>query len=140
MKKKLNNNILKAITVMFLSPIYLFSDSAITSTDFFRAYLDVELVENAHNTGELNMILAEALSNETPLDIKIAIINALSWDVDGKDNAVYFKKYLLKKYNIYNDNNFYDIINDEEILCLSYLTVMDDYFNPLKAIDIMENI
>ena len=94
MKKKLNNNILKAITVIFLSPSYLFSDSPITSTDFYRAYLDVELVENAHNSGELNMILAEALSNETPLDIKMAIINALSWDLDGKDNAVYFKNYL----------------------------------------------
>ena len=50
----------------------------------------------------------------------MAIINALSWDLNGKDNAIIYRKYLEGKYNIPNESFIYEKINDEESKIFNY--------------------
>ena len=110
-----------------------FADSPITSTDIYKSYLDISAVNNAKESGVLNDYLAEQLlSDEITIDVKVAIINALSWDFDGKNNAEIFKSYLLEQYKKEKLDMSY--LSDHELLCLGYLTVMDDYFHPNKAL------
>ena len=67
------------LLLIFLSVIN--ADSPITSTDFYKAYLHIPEVEEAHTIGVLSEGIAEYLLNsDNSLDKKAAVINALSWD------------------------------------------------------------
>jgi hypothetical protein len=116
-----------------------YADSPITSTDFYKAYLDIEMVKKAETEGVMSMKFAEFLCDpEVPLDQKAALVNALSWNIDGKDNAEIFTYYLaLMNNKTVTDLQIADLAPDE-LLCLGYLTVMDDYFNPDKALPYLE--
>lgn len=128
----------KILLFIWISIAYLnvHADSPITSTDFYSAYSNYPIVMSAKSSGVLdNVMISFLLDDKQPLEIKVAVINALSWNFDGKNNAELFKKALTKKYK----KDFNDIkltkFEDYELLCLGYLTVMDDYFNPKYAID-----
>ncbi len=123
---------------LFLS-LAVFADSPITSTDFYEAYFDVDMVKNAKDSGVLNNEIAGFLASPVkPLDQKAAVVNALSWKFEGKDNAQKFQKFLMKKYRK-NEKTFkLEILSGGELLSLGYLTVMDDYFHPQKSIPILE--
>ena len=121
-------------TLLFLSVIN--ADSPITSTDFYKAYLHIPEVEEAHTIGVLSEGIAEYLLNsDNSLDKKAAVINALSWDFDRKINAFLFKRYLKAKYQIKdNIDSLIQVMNDEELFCLGYITVMDNYFSPENSL------
>ena len=109
----------------------VFADSPLTNSDFYKAYLDVPLV---NKTSKSNGVLTDEVfdylnSNANTIDKKIALINSLKWNINGKNNAaVYFKKLLLI-HNEYTTNNFYNKGTAEELICYSYLKAMDNYFD-----------
>ena len=117
------------------------ADSPITSTDFYKAYLHIPEVEEAHEIGVLSDKIAQfLLDSENSLDKKSAVINALSWDFDRKINAFLFKRYLKAKYQVKDDiDSLMKIMNDEELFCLGYMTVMDNYFDPEKSLIYFES-
>ena len=56
-----------------------YSDSPLTSTDFYRAYLDVPVVAD-HVEAEMNEEIFDILqSDEYRMDVKVAVINAMGW-------------------------------------------------------------
>ena len=120
----------------------LIADSPITSTDFYKAYLSIPEVESARSIGIINEQIANFLLNaEHTIDKKAAVINALSWDLNGKVNAILFNKYLYKKYNyIENPDSLIHIYTDSELFCLGYLTVMDNYHKPEKGLIFFDSI
>ena len=71
------------------------ADSPLTSTEFFRAYLDVKEVKYAsENTLDDKLLKFLASAKANPVH-KLAVINALSW---GKTDYVNtFEAFLLKK-------------------------------------------
>ena len=117
------------------------ADSPITSTDFYEAYLHIPEIEEAHEIGVLSEGMAQfLLDSENSLDKKAAVINALSWDFDRKINAFLFKRYLNAKYQIKDDiDSLVKVMNDEELFCLGYMTVMDNYFDPEKSLIYFES-
>lgn len=115
------------------------ADSPITSTDFARAYLDVAMVKRADKTRVLDREIADYLSDpEVAIDCKAAVINALSWDLDGKHNAELFKYHLALKHQRTLDRLETGDLTADEVFCLGYLTVMDDYFDPAPALPLLE--
>jgi len=128
-----------ALAILLLWPMLANADSPITSTDFHKAYMDIKMVEVAAEAKTINPDIAAFLMNsKIPLDIKAAVINALSWDINGKKNAELFKIYLGLKYRIRAKDLKISKLNGDELFCLGYLTVMDDYFRPEVAIPILE--
>jgi len=128
------NNKLHLFCLFFLSVVT--ADSPITSTDFYKAYLHIPEVEEAHEIGVLSEGMAQfLLDSENSLDKKAAVINALSWDFDRKINAFLFKRYLKAKYHVKDDiDSLIKIMNDVELFCLGYITVMDNYFSPENSL------
>jgi isocitrate dehydrogenase kinase/phosphatase len=124
--------------IAFTPPI-VFADSPITSTAFYTVYLDVDMVKKAEAEGVMNLDFAEFLCDpDVPLDHKAALVNALSWNIDGKQNAEIFTYYLaLKNKKTVTDLKMEDL-SAPELMCLGYLTVLDDYFNPDKALPYLE--
>ena len=117
------------------------ADSPITSTDFYKAYLHISEVEEANKVGVLSEGMAQyLLDSENSIDKKAAVINALSWDFDRKINAFLFKRHLKAKYQVKDDiDSLVKVMNDEELFCLGYMTVMDNYFDPEKSLIYFES-
>jgi hypothetical protein len=111
------------------------SQSPITNTPFYTAYSDFKIISSAEASGYLDQEIADNLmSVKISTDVKAAIINALSFEILGKDNAERFKKILLDKYNADSYNKIDTLLTADELFCLGYLTVMDDYFSPERGI------
>ena len=125
--------------LFFLSVVT--ADSPITSTDFYEAYLHISEVEEANKVGVLSDKIAQyLLDSENSIDKKAAVINALSWDFDRKINAFLFKRHLKAKYQVKDDiDSLVKVMNDEELFCLGYMTVMDNYFDPEKSLIYFES-
>ena len=135
----------KTIIVIILLPLLLIfsatsrADSPITATDFYKAYMDVKMVKRAHLEGVMGLEIAEFLSSpENPIDVKAAVINAISWKFEGKSNAELYAYYLALLYHLPVSELNTDFLGADETFCLGYLTAMDDYFHPEFAIPLLE--
>jgi hypothetical protein len=116
------------------------ADSPITSTPFSEAYQDYNIVKAAKRSGILTVEMAEYLSSPTnPVDIKAALINGLSWKFEGKKNALLYRYYLGLKYGSTIEQLTPNFLTPDEVFSLGYLTVMDDYFKPQKALLLLES-
>jgi hypothetical protein len=125
---------LSATTLLWSMAAPSRADSPITSTNFAEAYQDYDIVKRAQETGTLDLEMAQYLSSRsTPIDVKAALINALSWKFEGKRNAKLYRYYLGLIYDQPAEDLMPSQLSDHELFALGYLTVMDDYFNPLKA-------
>src|SRR3990170_773368 len=137
MKKKLVFVLI--LKLLFLFPATTHADSPITATKFYEAYMDVKMVERAHLEGVMGLEIAEFLTSpENPIDVKAAVINALSWRFDGKSNAELYAYYLALLYHVSITELDTEFLSADEIFCIGYLTAMDDYFHPEKALPILE--
>lgn len=112
----------------------MWADSPLTSTPLWKGYRDLPEVASARDIERLNTSLAQYLLSKATLDKKIAVINALSWNYYGKQNAALFLEVLGQKYKSQDAKVLEGRLTAEERLCLAYLTAMDDYFHVEKAL------
>ena len=127
------------LNVLFMFSAVTHADSPITATDFYKAYMDVKMVERAHLEGVMGLEIAEFLTSpETPIDVKAAVINALSWRFEGKSNAELYAYYLALLYHVSVAELDTEFLSADEVFCMGYLTAMDDYFHPEKALPLLE--
>ena len=119
---------------LLLSAVQLsFADSALTSTEFYKAYLDVPIVKAAAD--QPNVLFDEA----NPLDVKLALINAVGWEIEGltayKDYLNYCIQHFPKsKYGIapgkrVTQQDVFKHASPEQKAVLVYLSAMSNYFN-----------
>ncbi len=112
-----------------------FADSPLTSTPFYKGYLDVAIIkEAAKSNGKITEKQLQFLTNsKNPIAIRLALINSLGWDTKGKSNAPEYLDYLFEKHPQLNYKNFINKAFAEELICYAYLKAMDDYFNVKSA-------
>lgn len=135
---------MKAILILLFSSLLLMksnsclADSPLTSTDFCQAYNDEPMVLLAKsNQGKLSKELMEYLIlDNRPLDIKIAIINQLGWQIEGYENAKDFMQYLIVTKRFSSSQDFYQRASGDLLLCMAYLKAMDNYFSVDEALKI----
>lgn len=113
--------------ILFLLSFDALADSPVTSTSFYSAYNEIPQIYVAEKEGLLNYELASYLSSNATIDKKVALINALGWKFEGKNNKTLYTKFLNAKYN--TPELDYSKISPDEHLCLGYLAIMDDYFH-----------
>ncbi len=74
------------------------ADSPLTSTNFAAFYTEYEIVEYAMNNQVLDQkVIDYLISDKNPLDVKAAVINALSWTA-ATDRHPDFLAALTQKY------------------------------------------
>lgn len=112
-----------------------FADSPLTSTEFYKGYIDIAIVKQARKSdGIITEKQLQFLTNsKNPIAIKLALINGLGWDTKGKSNAPKYLAYLFKKQPLLNYKNFYNKATAYQLICYAYLKAMDDYFNVKSA-------
>lgn len=114
------------------------ADSPLTSTDFWTAYRDVPQVRTAHDLRRLNNGLANYLLSKAPLDRKAAVINALSWNYEGQQNAPLFLEAASLKYGK-SDAEVRYMLKPDERFCWGYLMAMDNYFDVKTSLLTLRN-
>lgn len=126
--------IFTVLFVLFSETGIAYADSPVTSTPFSKAYYDVDLVEKASRRNTITADMAEYLADENnPIDVKAAIINALSWDVKGKNNTEIYCDMIYGK--SLKDMDASTLSGDQQF-CIGYLIAMDDiHFHTTQAMD-----
>ncbi len=115
------------LLILCISQFLVHADTPITSTSFHKAYEDIPEVKKAVKQKILDDELAAFLLNEkTPLDYAAAVINALSWDFDGKNNTQYLIKYLTKQDRTIPERLETLEVSGRILFVLGYLRAMDD--------------
>ena len=143
MEKTFFMNAKKIIYAVFISLIFSLSvaaDSPLTSTDFAAAYSDEPIVAAASKTNGLltDKLLEYLTRSENPIDIKMAVINQLGWNIENKNNAAIYLQYILGKNKYSDEQKFLKKGNADDLLVLAYLKALDNYFNVDEAVKYAE--
>jgi hypothetical protein len=98
--------------------------------------MDVPLVnKTAKSNGVLTNEVFDFLNlKSNTIDKKIALINALKWGVNRKNNAALYLKGLFVIHKEYSTKNFFDKGTAEQLICYAYLKAMDNYSNVEQAL------
>ncbi|MEQ8190052.1 MAG: WD40 repeat domain-containing protein [Candidatus Eremiobacterota bacterium] len=124
----MNKPFICVIFFIFLLSLPVFADSPLTSTEFYNAYMDIEQVKNAKGATLNEDIFNFITDPYEPLDVRIAVINAMGWNINGTDNGRIFIDLMARKLNKVPGKIKISDLSSEEILCLGYMLSMDDYF------------
>jgi hypothetical protein len=125
------------ITVIF-GLLSFIQASDLSKIKFHDAYLFDENVQLAIERGAVDGKIANYLMDETVgIDIKAAIINALSWE-GSIPNLSTFRMFLGRKYQVNESNLNIDNLTADEQFCLGYMTFLNDATDSGKAAAIIE--
>lgn len=130
----MNKYFLMAVILIMAGIQPLKADSPLTSTTFYTAYLEHEVVANAAQTSQMDGKTLDFLINPAErLDIKMAIINALGW-VKSEKMAPVLLNALSERYKHSDINRF----SSADITCYAYMLALDDYFNISEASELID--
>ncbi len=122
---------------------FVFADSPLTSTDFYKAYMDIPMVQEASiSKGKITTEMMDYIDNDTnPLEIKLAIINAIGWEHKGMMVSKMYFMFVMnkKKYKTEFGGDFMAFkwyASRDELICFSYMKAMDNYFDVTDAFEI----
>jgi hypothetical protein len=120
----------------------VFADSPLTSTDFYKAYLDIQMVQDASaSKGRITNEMMEYLDDETnALDVKLAVINAIGWEHKGMMISKIFFMYVMNKKKYKSDfggdfSAFKWCATRDELICFAYMKALDNHFDVVDAFD-----
>ncbi len=94
--------------------------------------------------GRISDVMMSYLVNDTnPLDVKLALINAIGWSHEGITNSTEFLNFVVKtkKYKAEiggKQLSFKWNATPDEHICYAYLKAMDNYFDVVYANEIAE--
>ncbi len=131
----MKNNILLLLS-FFITVSTCSADSPLTSTNFFTVYEEYEIVNQAKAAnGVITNDLMLYLSDRTfPIDVKVAVVNALGWNFNGQHNYDAYLNFLqMRTGQTVEEDDFYINLDADELLCLAYLKAMDNYFDVTDA-------
>jgi len=137
-------NIFTTYSKMVLFSIFMFftglaqADSPLTSTAFYTAYEEVEIVKmTIASNGDLTEPILKYLCNENkPIDVKMAVINALGTNFEGTNHSDVFLNYVFESNDFQDFEEFMLVGSPDLQLCYAYLLAMDNYFDVSVAAEI----
>lgn len=133
------------LVICLLCSMSALADSPLTSTPFYKAYLDVPAVKEAQrNPGEMtDNIKAFLFNDNNPLDQRIAVINAVGWDYEGLPTFSDYLDYYMK--NRFGNKAAYPSLQEicgdatpEQLVIFAYLKAMSNYFDVDEAFQIAQ--
>ena len=133
----------KGFLILLLSVLSwpLLADSPLTSTNFYQVYEEYDIVNEALDAkGKVtNSIMLYLSDRAYPIDIKMAVINAIGWKFDGQKNYNTYLNFIeMRLGTSMQDESFYKKVDADELLCLAYLKAMDNYFDVKEAKQLSE--
>ena len=120
----------------------VFADSPLTSTDFYKAYMDISIVQEASiSKGSMTNEMMEYIDDDVnPLEIKLAIINAIGWEHKGMMVSKMYFMFVMNKKKYQTDfggeySAFKWNATRDELICFAYMKALDNYFDVVDAFE-----
>lgn len=128
--------------LLTLSWALTWADSPLTSTDFAKNYNDqpmVQLAQKLSNESDTNIpvsMLDFLADKKSPIDVRLAVINAISWNFDGKTSGEQLYEYLSKRYKIKSADKIAKNLDAGTLAVYAYALAMSNYFEVAEAQDL----
>ncbi len=125
--------------LLTLSCVLTWADSPLTSTDFAEKYNDhpmvqmaQKLVNESDTTIPVSMLdfLADKAS---PIDVRLAVINAISWNFEGKTSGDQLFEYLSKRHKANTPEKLAQKLDAGTLAVYAYAKAMSNYFDVKEA-------
>lgn len=131
-----NKHFYQFISLLFLIIPQVKADSPVTSTGFSEAYANEAIIQKARLSGGVinDELMTYLFDRSNPIDVRLAVINELSWDINGKDNYSVFLEFCKSKTELSEEKLFRKAKGDL-LICLAYLKAMDNYFEVREAFE-----
>jgi hypothetical protein len=121
----------------------VFADSPLTSTDFYKAYMDVPMVQEASaSKGIITNNMMEYINDDAnPLEVKLAIINAIGWEHKGMMISKMYFMFVMSKKKYKSEfggefSAFKWYATRDELICFAYMKALDNHFDVVDAFEI----
>lgn len=124
---------------MLLAFTASWADSPLTSTRFSDAYSDHPMVQMANEMmqNDISTTLLNFLANKNePVDVRLAVINKLSWNFDGTTVGEQLKQYLMGRYKAKNEKKLVKKLDAGTLAVLAYAKAMSNYFDVKDACEL----
>lgn len=115
------------LAFIMLSVFAAFADSPLTSTDFYKAYLDVPVVKKASlANGVISQEMMYYLENDDhPLGVRLAVVNALGFKRGGGKNVGEYLSYYCEQMGG-NLMQVMPILSDAQSIIIGYMAALSD--------------
>ncbi|MCR5043219.1 MAG: hypothetical protein K6A93_03660 [Bacteroidaceae bacterium] len=128
------------LAMMFtLSWAFTWADSSLTSTHFAESYNEHPMVQQAlklSNESDTDIpvsVLNFLADKKSPIDVRLAVINAIGWNFDGKTSGQQLCEYLTKRYKAKTADKLVKKLDAGTLAVYAYALAMSDYFNVTDA-------
>lgn len=127
--------IISVVALLLLGMVALWADSPLTSTFFADAYAKSDMVKMAQTVeDEIPVELLEFLADgKAPVDERLAVVNQLGWDFEGKTSGNQLFVYLKEQYNVQNEAGLAEKLDAGTLAVYAYAKAMSDYFDVSAA-------
>lgn len=131
----------RLITAVLLTMTWAltWADSPLTSTHFAKDYNDhpmVQLALELSNESDTNIpvsMLNFLTDTKSPIDVRLAVINAISWNFNGKTSGEQLYEYLSKRYKTKNAAQIAKKADAGTLAVYAYALAMSNYFEVAEA-------
>jgi hypothetical protein len=120
----------------------VFADSPLTTSDFYKAYMDVPMVQEASaSKGRITSEMMEYIDDDTnPLEVKLAIINAIGWEHKGMMISKMYFMFVMSKKKYKSEfggefSAFKWYATRDELICFAYMKALDNHFDVVDAFE-----
>lgn len=110
------------------------ADSPLTSTPFHNAYT-TPMTEMALDVkGEIPLTMLSYLADQkNPIAERLAIVNGLGWDFNGKTTGAQLGVYLMNRFNVKNEKKLAKKLDAGTLAVYAYAKAMSNYFDVKDA-------
>ncbi len=129
------------ITVLLaMATLCAYADSPLTSTDFADCYSDIEIVKMAQqSSGHFNTTILNYLADsKNPVDVRVAIINAAGWNIDGQSSGEQLFNFLCGRYKAQSEEKLVKKLDAGTLITYAYAKAMSNYFTVDGALELAE--
>lgn len=129
--------ILLAATLLMVWAASAWADSPLTSTDFSNAYSTHPMVEMAGGLKPGSFLPTTLLSfladKDSPIDVRLAVVNKLGWSFDGNNIEQQLGEYLMTKHKTKTLDKLYKKLDANTLCVYAYSKALSNYFEVDEA-------
>ena len=128
--------------LLTLSWALMWADSPLTSTHFAENYNDqsmVKLAQTLSNDSDTDIpvsMLNYLADKKSPIDVRLAVINAIGWNFNGKTSGQQLYDYLSTRYKAKTVNKLAKKLDAGTLAVYAYALAMSNYFEVEDAQDL----
>ncbi len=133
---------LLTIMLLTLSWALTWADSPLTSSDFAESYKDQSMVQMAlklsdNSDTDIPVSMLNYLADKkSPVDVRLAVINAIGWNFNGKTSGQQLYEYLSTRYKAKTVDKLAKKLDAGTLAVYAYALAMSNYFEVQEAQDL----